>query len=165
MAFQVEDGTGLEDSNSYSSVENADTYFSDRGNADWAAAEEEAKQQALIKATDYIDGKYGRRWIGERGSSEQALEWPRIGALDAVGEEIEGIPVKLERAVSEAALLILNGTDLFESLDRGGKVKRETVGPITTEYADSAPASAVYPSILRNIAALIRNRTEIRITR
>ena len=37
MSFQVDDGSGLTDSNSYADVDYADSYFLDRNNTIWSA--------------------------------------------------------------------------------------------------------------------------------
>jgi hypothetical protein len=78
MAFVPEDGTGLPNANSYGLVAEADEYFVDRGNGAWAALDTNAKQSALIQATDYIDMRYGSRFIGQEKTNTQGLEWPRI---------------------------------------------------------------------------------------
>ena len=50
MAFIVEDGTGVEDANSYTSVAFADAYFADRNNTTWSGASVADKEFALVKA-------------------------------------------------------------------------------------------------------------------
>jgi len=102
MAFKVEDGTGLVDSTSYVSVAEADAYFVDRVNATWAALANSAKQVALIKATDYIDGMF--RFIGTKYTQAQALQWPRSSAYDPDGVIITGLPIELKKACYEYAL-------------------------------------------------------------
>lgn len=102
MAFIVEDGTGLTASTSYTSEAEADSYFLDRANATWAALGSDAKQVALIKATDYVDNVF--RFIGVKCSSTQSLQWPRFMAFDPDGFVIEGIPAVLKKACCEYAL-------------------------------------------------------------
>ena len=141
----VEDGTGLDSANSYVSVEDCNTYHSERGNTAWTG-DDTVKEAALIKATQYIDGRYRKRWRGIPISSSQALCWPREDIYDERDVEIEGIPVRLKYAVCEAALRALTD-DLNPDLERGGRIKREKVGPIETEYSDNAPSRAVIPVI------------------
>lgn len=44
--------------NSYASVAAADTFHQDRGNTAWAALTNTAKEQALVRASDYIAANY-----------------------------------------------------------------------------------------------------------
>lgn len=108
MALEVEDGTGKSNAESYESVSNADTYHAARGRADWAGLAEAVKEQALRRATDYIDMRFGPRFRGDRLSAEQALQWPRLSAYDNSGLSYSGtrvIPPQLTRACSEYALV------------------------------------------------------------
>lgn len=143
MAFLVEDGTGLDNSNSYASVAEAIAYFTDRGNATWLALSTAVQQNNLIKATDYIDQRFGARFIGDRVFEEQALAWPRdntgVTTYDYDEEtEIGVIPTKLKYACIEYALRA-NAGPLApdpEIADSGVSMvtTKEKVGPIETEY-------------------------------
>lgn len=154
MALIVEDGTGLEDANTYIALTEADSYHGTRLNSAWAEASEDDRTKALIAATEYLDGKYRRRWRGLKSSGVQALEWPRLQAYDDSGYRLEGVPARLKNAVCEAALTAL-ATELDPALERGGAVKRETVGPISTEYRDGNVLPTVYPAITRWLKGLI----------
>lgn len=72
MAFVVEDGTAKADATSYVTIAEADGYFADRGMTGWTGADA-VKQSALIKATDYIEGRFGQRFIGSKKTTTQAL--------------------------------------------------------------------------------------------
>jgi hypothetical protein len=63
MTIIVEDGSGIIGANSYASVAYADSYFTLRGITTWTGANS-LKEAALIKATDYIDLRFRRRFIG-----------------------------------------------------------------------------------------------------
>ena len=77
----VEDGTGLDDANSYISVADANTYIEGRLNAEkWTAANADTKAQALIMATRSID--VNMEWAGYRVHQTQALDWPRLYVPD-----------------------------------------------------------------------------------
>ncbi len=141
----VEDGTGLDSANSYVSLVECNTYHAERGNTAWTG-DDTVKEAALIKATQYIDGRYRKRWKGIPLSSSQALCWPREDIFDDRYQEITGIPSHLKYAVCEAALRALTD-DLNPDLERGGRIKREKVGPIETEYSDTAPSRTVFPAI------------------
>ena len=87
MALIVEDGTGLQNSESYISVSSADDYHAKRGNTAWAALDAAAKEAFLRRGTEYIDTVY--TFKGHRLKHDQALAWPR---------NVEGVPVAVQRA-------------------------------------------------------------------
>lgn len=109
MAFQAEDGTGLTDSNSYIAVALADIHHTDRENTQWTDMTTGEKEAALIRATDYIEKRFGRKFLGRRQNRTQALEWPRVDAEDRdgfllTGVAVDAIPRQLQKACSEYAL-------------------------------------------------------------
>ena len=166
MALVVEDGTGLSNANSYISVAEADTYHSNRGNTEWAAATNEEKEQALILATQYLDGRYRKKWKGVKSSVSQALSWPRISVYDEDGYSLDGtIPSRLTYATAEAALAKIKGTDLTPELDRGGQVRRERVGSLETEYSPGAPARKALTAVSDLLKGIVSSGGGIRITR
>ena len=107
MAFLVETGTGIAGANAYESVANIDTHHADRGTTNWTDFTTAEKEQAIVRATDYIDKRYGRRFVGVRSSKGQGLEWPRLSAFDQDGfllSDVDAIPRQLLKAVAEYAL-------------------------------------------------------------
>lgn len=94
-------------------------------------------EDALIKATTYLDAAYGTRWLGNRTSKNQALDWPREGAVDWDGYEIDRnvLPQKVKDACCEVALEILKNGDLLPTLQPSdtGMLQAESisVGPIS----------------------------------
>lgn len=66
--------------------------------------DESKVRQVIIRATDYIDKRFGPRFIGERQQIGQGLAWPRLGAFDSDGYYLNGIPAKLKAATAEYAL-------------------------------------------------------------
>jgi len=111
MAFTPEDGTGLTNANSYLALADCKAHHTDRGYT-FTATDGEI-QEALVRATDYIDKRFGRRFRGYRAKKTQALEWPRYDAYDDDGHALDGIPVALEKATAEYALLAIQlGRDL-----------------------------------------------------
>ena len=106
FTFTVEDGTGLTGANSYASVAYADDYHDGRGNTSWTddSVVDSDKQDALVRATDYVEKRFGSKFRGWRGSSTQSLQWPRIDAEDDAGYLLSEIPDKLRQAVAEYAL-------------------------------------------------------------
>lgn len=151
MAFVIEDGTGKADSNSYTTAAEADLYFSDRGITAWAGTPEE-KQGWLIQATDYIDGRFGGRFLGATQYTEapaQALAFPRIGIPTVLAGTI---PANLKKACAEYALRAKSGAlapDLV--IDETGfavQGKSEKVGPIE-ESVQFATGAGVQQMLLR----------------
>jgi hypothetical protein len=135
MAFKVEDGTGLPDSNSYLSVEDADSYFTDSGNTKWLALQTDAKQTFLVQATRYIDTRFGTKFRGTVLNADQALCFPRV---DIGNGFVDGMPKRLLNATAEYAVRAATVGPLapdpaFDSTNRLYTKKLQRVGPIITE--------------------------------
>lgn len=109
MAIVVEDGTGLAAAVSYLSVADADTHHTARGNSQWTDATSGDRETALVRATDYIDKRFGRKFRGGKISRAQALEWPRSSAADNDGFPLgyDDVPTQVEKATAEYALRAL----------------------------------------------------------
>lgn len=133
MAFVPEDGTGLVDANALADVAFADAYFTDRAVAAWTG-EDGAKQAALIKATDYVEGRWSARFAGAEQfpDNPQALSYPRTG----IGWD-GAVPTGIQRAVCEYALRALSKPLAPDpKVDASGfpvQGSRKKVGPIETE--------------------------------
>ena len=154
MALVVEDGSGLPDAESYASVDDADTYFSLRGNAHWATLSTDAKEQALRRATDDMLQQYSGRWKGERISASQALDWPRDGVvIDGYELPVDEIPTAIVRACAELALRALSGS---LTPDAGPEVKSKTIGPIEIVYQDGAQSAKRYTAVENLLRPYVR---------
>ena len=160
----VEDGSGLNQANAYISLVDANAYFTEINITEWTGSDE-VKEASIIRASRYLDGYYRKRWIGSRMNADQGLSWPRLEAYDEDDFLVEGIPKELKYATCEAALLILKGEDLTPNLERGGKVLREKVSSIETEYAPGAPARNVYTIIDDFLSGLTHGHNSIKIVR
>lgn len=148
MAFLPEDGTGVVYANSYSTVEYADSYHNLRQNTTWSGTTVQ-KQASLIKATDYIEGKYGPRFRGET-ATVSGLSFPRVTgtAYYDDGTIIAGLPDAIKRAAVEYAILSLNGTLYPSSVDSGVTSVSRSVGSISesTSYVSTGANSyTVHP--------------------
>lgn len=166
MALIIENGSIVTGAESYVSVTDADTYHLNRGNSIWKTSSVTAKEAALRKATSFVDNYYINRWKGMRTAISQPLQWPRQYVMQyeeyaragyaqtPVYIESNVIPNELKYAICEAALRSLT-TELLPDLDRGGKVKRVTIGPITEEYTDGAPATTTFTMIETLLSTLI----------
>lgn len=134
MAYTVEDGTGVADANSYVLVAEADLYFADRGVGTWATLNTAQKQAALVKATDYLDQRYGSRYVGVKYSATQSLEWPRLDS----NFDTDEIPPKLKYACFEYALRAsaaeLAPDPLMDAAGVSMVTTRVAAGPVEQEF-------------------------------
>lgn len=146
MTIIVEDGTGRPDAESYVSVEGANSYHLNRGNAAWAGlASDTVREQMLRRATDYMEQAYAGQWKGDRATDTQALSWPRSGVVVhgySVASDV--VPLAVQRACAELALRAISG-DL--SPDLSAQVKQETVGQISVTYADGARQQVKFQAV------------------
>ena len=109
MAFTLEDGNGVTDANAYITEAVFISHHTDRGR-DTSFYSTTDIEAAIVKATDYIDQRFGKRFRGVRVSHDQGLEWPRLGAFDNNGFLLDGldqVPRLLQRACAEYALIVL----------------------------------------------------------
>lgn len=107
MAFTVEDGGGQNAANAYIDLTFADKYHDDHGHAGWALLTQPEKETSIVRATSFVDKRFGMRYVGFRRSKSQNLEWPRLDAFDKDGFLLSGedeVPRLLKRAVAEYAL-------------------------------------------------------------
>jgi len=120
MALTVETGAGLAGADSYLSVADADTYHTAHGDpTTWSGIGTDAeKEEALRLATQYLDLVYAGKWRGAKGSSTQALAWPRIQAETDEGYIFSStaLPLLLEHATAALALLHVTETAAGSSL-------------------------------------------------
>lgn len=107
--FIVEDGTCKADATSYLTLAECNQYHEDRGHTAWSGTDP-LKQVCLIRATDYINKRFGRKFRGIRQTQEQTMEWPRLSAYDDSGWRLKDVPLALRQACAEYALrALLNG--------------------------------------------------------
>lgn len=144
----------------YLSVADADTYWSNRNNSTWSAADTADKEKALREATQFIDGAY--EFIGAITSSTQVLAWPRVdaeilrGNMKGVYYNNTTIPPQIENACAELALEALS-VRLRPVEEKGGAVKREKVDVIEIEYQDWAPTKKSYDFVTMLLKPLLRS--------
>ena len=170
MALVTEDGTGKSNADAYVTLAECDAYHTNLGNSGWeiitgAVSNEAERENAIKKATAFIDARYGNRFKGVRSTAEQALLFPRYGISDNDGYVLENVPIAVKRATCEAALRILVGIDLMPDLDRGGKVISETVGPISTTYSSGAPAGTKFEMIESLLRGCLNGGSGVRMVR
>lgn len=143
MTLVVEDGTGKALANAYIDVTFADAYFAARGVGEWLSLTQEAKEAAIVAATDYIDARWGPRLIGRKQFPQQALQFPRYGVPCAPAGTI---PQALQKACAEYAIRASKGPLAPDpTIDQSGQVvtgRKSKVGPIETDLKFQASAVA-----------------------
>ena len=145
----VEDGTGIADANSYISEAEYHAYWTDRGNATAIAITGDDLKSLLIKATDYIETVYYGLWKGERLTTTQALEFPRVIDLVDVG-----VPVRLKKACAELAWKANSG-DLLVDVEQ--RIVKEKVAVIETTYSEYSDQLTQYTTVYNLISEYLEN--------
>lgn len=154
MSLVTEDGTGLSTAESYISVADATTRLTAIGNnTAWDALTTTQQEQALRKATDYIEQRYRTNWKGQRLNSTQALSWPRAWVeIDGWYQDSDEVPTAVANACADLAVRTLTET-LNTDLTQG--VKRKKIGPLETEYDPYSPQAKRYPAIDQMLAPFL----------
>lgn len=156
MAFILEDGIGRRGANSYVPLGFAQDYTTERGRTEFDGLADSALKILLIRATDYIELRWGQRFTGCRKTTTQGLSWPRLYAYDRDGVAIARVPEEICKATVELAQrakglsrLLADPPAPYPVTDASGAVvdvasgellsETRTVGPITkrTTYAHS----------------------------
>ncbi len=146
MSLIVETGTGSSTAESYASVAQADTRLANLGMTTWASGTVTAeREQALRRATAYMEQAYRNRWKGTRLLRVQALSWPRYGVCaDGYPVDSTVVPDAVVNACIDLAFKAAAG-DLNPDLTK--TIVREKVGPLETEYSPHSPDATRYRSI------------------
>lgn len=135
MTFVVETGAGLADANAYVSVEGLQAYCADRG-VDVDAYTDAQIEQAIVKATQYIDATYTFR--GLLRIETQALSWPRGDLYDRNSRLLryDTVPNVVKDATCELAVYALS-KPLTSVVTSGDRVNRVKAGSAEVEFAAS----------------------------
>lgn len=152
MAFVVETGTGLANSNAYTSVSAFKSYHDDRGNS-YSGYTDSQIEKAIVCASDYLDIRF--TFIGYRRNVSQSMEWPRYQAFYRDGRLANGVPVEIAEACAEYALRALAAPLAPDPVaDTSGRMvisETNQVGPISTSKQfsrDGSPAMfKPYPTV------------------
>lgn len=144
----VETGVIVIGANSYISAAGLATYADERGVTIAAAAPEDL----LIEAMDYIESL---EFIGDQYTEDQALVWPRSGAVKKKHWYYDSneIPQALIDGLCEVALAIDAGNSPIANIDR--TTIREKVGPVEVEYKAGSSSSTVVKKINTKLNELL----------
>ena len=150
MALIVETGTGSATGESFCSVSDALAYHAARGNATWATITTTQQEQALRRATDYMEAVYSQRWAGTRTTSVQALSWPCYNVfVNGFVTLSSSIPRAVINACSELALRAAAGELLSDSTQQKTRTK---VDVLEVEFDKYSPQSTQYLAITALLA-------------
>jgi hypothetical protein len=134
---------------------------------------DERVNQILLVGSIYIDGKFRSGFNGKKvGGRSQEREWPRDGATDADGNEIDitEIPIEVVNATYEAAYREqVSPGSLMPDYVASGRVVSEQVGSLAVTYAqtpvmqasDSWPVIGVIDQILAPLLSGSANRSSL----
>jgi len=136
----LEDGSGVDNSNSYVLVKDVDLFCAKLGLSEWNKAGEKEKEEAIFRAMDYIESLSFRGYKVYPLSSYplRHLKFPRYEIYTEDGDclDYSVIPFELKNAVSRAAyeelidsgcLKINTASDSF--------TRKEKIGSIEIEYS------------------------------
>jgi hypothetical protein len=161
VAFIVEDGTGIEDSNAYVNSEYVENYLLSERLDQFKALSDEDKEAAIIAGTQLVDISY--EYIGNRASLEQGLNWPRVDA-EYQGFVIEGVPSAVKKATCEAVWLAMTMEDGLYSNEADKEVASERIeGAVAISYVnpkDRAKETATRFEILDRVLCGLYNTGE-----
>ncbi len=132
LVVQNDDGDAV-GANAFIDASYFDDYHTLRGNAAATGSTTDAKEVAIVKATDYIN----TRWR-YRGSKISDLAFPRECAVDSSGDTVVGIPLAVKQATAEYALEALSGPlYVTPSYDNSGRlitaIRKEVVGAVVKD--------------------------------
>lgn len=162
MALTVETGTVVSGADSLLSLAAFKTYADAQGWSYDGTYADDALEQALRRGSRFISDAYS--YQGRKVSRDQVFAFPRYDLIDPDGcfsIASDDIPVEVERAVAEAAWREAQSPGATNAdVNLSERVKSETVGPLSTTYADlptSAKASRTDYKIIRDILRPLLN--------
>lgn len=75
MVLVVENGDGVWEANAYAGVAFVTAYLKARGRStEWVAATSEARREAIVRATDYIDRRFSSRFLGQKQNDDLVVD-------------------------------------------------------------------------------------------
>lgn len=148
MPFIVQTNYGdAAGANAYLTVAEFKAYHDDRGQA-YGSVTDSAIEQAIVKATSYLDGRFS--FVGTKSYGRpQSTAWPRTNAVDVDGDTVFGVPQEVKNACAEYALRALTAPLAPDPLrDSSGATvvsRSETLGPLSESYTFAAGGSFRMP--------------------
>jgi hypothetical protein len=157
----VEDGSVVENANSYVTLEDCTAYHASLGNEDWEDVD--GQEEAILRAMAWLETQ---PWKGQKTDYDNPLQWPRsYVTLDGLEVPDDEVPTAVVRALCEAALIEGETPGaLRPALDRGGQVTSFSLAGVMSEtYASGAPAGTTYPAITGKLRGLTYGSGNIKV--
>lgn len=154
----VEDGSNVANANAYVDVAGVRAYAANRGVT--LPADNDAVAAMIIQGSDYLEAKAcDYQGVPTYTDPAQSMSWPRTGAvINCVTFPPDAIPRQLIAAQCQLVIAVNAGVALFPNIVPADYVTEETVGPITTKYADPTKIGLGNMSpILSAVEALLAN--------
>lgn len=120
----------------------ANIYFIARvGSSSWDSADDDDRKRSLVSATRLLNNV---TWSGQPKVAGQSLAWPRTGVVDCDGAAVDDtvVPIGVEEACYELALLLLSGTDAIDNPDSGSNIKKVDAKGVSVEFFRPTQGSA-----------------------
>lgn len=156
MVLNVEDGSGVANADAFVSLAGCDAYHTSKGNTAWTGDDTTMKEPAIRRATSYLSNL---RWQGDRVSGRsQALAWPRSDVYDAENNLVgnDELPQEVVDACCELALReLVEANSIAPDFVSSDKVKREKIGEIEVEYADTSNSAKSVTPVIPIVDSLI----------
>lgn len=150
----VEDGSIVENANTYVSLADCANYNIMMGNSAWTTYAQVDRETAILRAMRWLEN-FEARWQGYRTDRTQVLAWPRTGMVDLDGYDLDEnyIPMAIKDALCEAAWQELQAKDVFNpGVGEGGEVLEKSVkaGPVEAsyKYAQATKLAGAFPAIM-----------------
>ena len=159
IEFIVEDGTGLADATSYSTLDEFKQYWFNK-NYSYDSLNDTDIQRLLNESTAYIDSNYD--FPGYRATSTQGLEWIREAAyyLDGYAIDDDVVPPEVKKATSEMAYLIFTGSTPNALISKDGKISSySNAVDVIKESVKYEAGSTLYSDIYTSVDNLLYRLT------
>jgi hypothetical protein len=150
MAIIVEDGTGVDNANSYVSVADYKAYAAERGTV--ITVSDAVLEQYIVLSMDYLETF---DFIGLKLNRDQALQWPRYNVIiDGYAIETNSIPKELKAGLNEIITSFNSNIDPQANVER--LQEEVSVGPISVKYSEGGSSQTIVPKINTSLKKLIR---------
>jgi hypothetical protein len=139
----VEDGTGVENANTYVDLAYLQSYADNRGLT--LPTQQADKEIYLLRAMDYLESRRGD-FQGLKAVEGQLLQWPRKDVhVDCQDLAVDSIPEELKKAQCQLVVEQQQRTRLYPAPRTSsveGLVTHKQVGPLTKKFAFDGKATA-----------------------
>lgn len=161
MPCDIVSTAGSAAATSYADIAYADAYFAVGAHlygATWLAATESQKCAALKQATRHLDDWFD--WAGTPSTTTQALQWPRAGLSDRVGnaQDVTAVPADVARATCEVAQALVVSDVRADSDIETNKITSLSVGSVSLAFGSGVRAKAISDQV----AAMLRHWGAVR---